>query len=197
MTSHSAQLLTSYYGDMSRLSGLIWPKKHKKSSNWMEIYAAYLQFKQTFTNFEGVMLSLEAFKFFSMTTFMAFFLELARILCHRFVFEAKGKNIRGSVWSLRGPRRLSLGHFSELWLFLPLSLKNLLHCSVFCRRKSRVSQSSAWWMATLMEICDIGHDWRVCVHIVAKMDTKVLQSSWVLNCNSLPHLLSISWNVKS
>ena len=132
----------------------------------------------------------ESFKFFLMTTFMTFF-ELARILPSPFCFWSKGEEHQGI--SLIFTRSEAPVFRTFFWTFLVVSsiyvLKNLCSStaafSVVVKGGGssslcRVSQSSGW-MATLMEICDIGHDWRVCVHIVAKMDTKVLQSSsWVL-----------------
>ena len=89
-------------------------------------------------------------------TFMAL-----SLLC-RFVFEAKGKTHRG-ISLIFTRSEAPVGHFSELsWLFLLLSIrvKNLCCRAVFCSLVKGSSQSFGW-MATLLEICDIGHDWCV------------------------------------
>ena len=183
MTSHSARLLTSYYGVTSldfQAWGcfIMWPN--------IQTSIVYAVFKRRMRCY---LFPLKVSSFL-MTTFMTFF-ELARILPSPFCFWSKGEEHQGI--SLIFTRSEAPVFRTFFWTFLVVSsiyvLKNLCSStaafSVVVKGGGssslcRVSQSSGW-MATLMEICDIGHDWRVCVHIVAKMDTKVLQSSsWVL-----------------
>lgn len=182
MTSHSARLLTSYYGVTSldfQAWGcfIMWPN--------IQTSKVYVVFKRRMRCY---LFPLKASSFL-MTTFMTFF-ELARILPSPFCFWSKGEEHQGI--SLIFTRSEAPVFRTFFWTFLVVSsiyvLKNLCSStaafSVVVKGGGssslcRVSQSSGW-MATLVEICDIGHDWRVCVHIVAKMDTKVLQSSsWV------------------
>ena len=93
----------------------------------MEIYTAYLQFKQTFTNFEGVMLSLEAFKFFSMTTFMAFFTRACSYLVPSFCFWSKGEEHQGI--SLIFTRSEAPVFRTFFWTFLVVSSSIWRICS--------------------------------------------------------------------
>ena len=127
MTSHSARLLTSYYGDMSRLSGLIWPKKHKKLSNWMEIYTTDLQFKQTFTNFWRRHVIFWSFQVFFNDNFYGVFSRACSYLVPSFCFWSKGEEHQGI--SLIFTRSEAPVFRTFFWTFLVVSSSIWRICS--------------------------------------------------------------------